>query len=292
MSDFYGLPTGVLENEQLRLEYLASAGPRIVRLALHGKPNLLAELPDFHVETPNGTFHFRGGHRLWRSPESLTETYLPDNEGQIVEKRADGVCLTWPGGGGIAKCIDLRLAPDRAAVTLTHELRNTGARAVTLAPWALTQLRLGGTALLPQPVGIADPQELLHNRILVLWPYTRLEDPRLVLRDDFILIRAIPRPQQVKIGYYNPHGWLAYWLDGTLFRKTFDVQPGASYPDGGCNAESYCKDQFIELESLGPLVTLKPGMSTSLTETWELYSDLEQLFLPPEISAIVKRTER
>jgi hypothetical protein len=156
----------------------------------------------------------------------------------------------------------------------------------------LTQLRLGGTALLPQPVGSADPQGLLHNRILALWPYTRLEDPRLVLRDDFILIRATPSPQPVKIGGYNPHGWLAYWLDGTLFRKTFDVQPGASYPDGGCNAEIYCNDQFVELESLGPLVALKPGMSTRLTETWELYSDLEQLFLPPEISAIVKRTER
>jgi hypothetical protein len=288
MSEFYGLPTGILENAHLRLEYLATAGPRIVRLALPGKANLLAELPESNVETPNGTFYFRGGHRLWRAPESLIETYLPDNDGLIVEKHAAGARLAWPVRGGIAKSIDLRLDPDRAAVTLIHELHNVGAGSVTLAPWALTQFRLGGTAILPQPVGNVDSQGLLHNRILVLWPYTRLHDPRLVLRDDFILVHATPDLPPVKIGYYNPHGWLAYWVDGTLFRKTFDVHPGASHPDAGCNAESYCNDRFVELESLGPLAPLEPGRLTRLTETWELYSDLDQPFLTAGIGAIIK----
>jgi len=292
MSDYYGLPTAVLENSFLRLEYLAGAGPRIVRLAPPGKPNLLAELPDFRVETPNGPFFFRGGHRLWRAPESLAETYRPDNEGQVVEKLADGVRLSWAGGGGITKSIELRLAPDRAALSLLHELHNTTGATVTLAPWALTQFRLGGTAILPQPVGNADPAGLLANRLLVLWPYTRLGDPRLVLRDDCLLIHAAPDAHPVKVGTYNSHGWLAYWLDGTLFRKTFDVRPGASYPDGGCNSESYCNDRFVELESLGPLETLAAGGTARLVETWELYPDLEQDFLPPGVAELVRSLDR
>jgi hypothetical protein len=107
-----------------------------------------------------------------------------------------------------------------------------------------------------------------------LWPYTSINDPRLVLRDDFILIRANANLPPAKIGYYNPVGWLAYWLDGLLFRKMIDVRLGENYPDGGCNAESFCNDRFVELESLGPLRMLEPGSCSRLTETWELYDTL------------------
>ncbi|MER3405907.1 MAG: hypothetical protein C4289_12725, partial [Chloroflexota bacterium] len=62
MPDFYGLPVQVLENQHLRLEFLAEAGPRIVRLFIAGSDdNLLAELPDLKVSTPFGDYYFRGG---------------------------------------------------------------------------------------------------------------------------------------------------------------------------------------------------------------------------------------
>ncbi len=285
MSDFHGLPTGILENDTLRLEYLTTAGPRIVRISPRGLPNLLAELPEATLETPLGIYHFRGGHRLWCAPESLPGTYTPDNDGLKVEEFQDGVRLTGPSEPftGILKMIEIRLSPDRAAVTLQHELRNTGHGSVDLAPWALTMLRLGGTAILPQPAGNVDAYGLLNNRILVLWPYTHIDDPRLILRDDFILIQAIASPPHAKIGYYNPFGWLAYWLEGVLFRKTFTVSANATYPDRGCNVEIYFDNNVIELETLGQLGRLGPGKSFCHTETWEFYNDPDQPFVPPTL---------
>ena len=282
MSNFYGLPIGILENDYIRLEYLTTAGPRIVRFSLQGQPNLLAELPVVHIETPLGTYYFRGGHRFWYAPESMPSTYTPDNDGLKVEEFQGGVRLIGQPepATGIGKMIELSLSPDRAAVTLHHELCNNGHRSVDLAPWTLTMLRLGGTAILPQPTGNANAHGLLNNRILTLWPYTHINDPRLILRDDFILIHAASNLPPVKIGYYNPSGWLAYWLDGILFRKTTDIIAGATYPDSGCNAEIYCDNNVIELESLGALITLKPGDSVLFTEAWELYDKLEQSFLP------------
>jgi len=289
---FYGLPTGILENDHIWLEYLTTGGPRIVRFSAQGESNLLAELPDFFVETTLGPFCFRGGHRLWRSPELMPDTYSPDNDGLVVEKLDNGVRLTQPAETEIAKIVEIRLFPNRAAAILTHRLCNAGSRSVKLSPWAITMFRLGGTVILPQPVGNADPQGLLNNRILALWPYTRINDPRLVLHDDFILIRANPNLPPAKIGYYNPYGWLAYWLDGLLFRKTFDIHPGEIYPDGGCNAESFCNDRFVELESLGPLTMLEPGSCTSLIETWELYDTLNVPFIPDEIREVINKTTR
>ena len=84
-----------------------------------------------------------------------------------------------------------------------------------------------------------------------------------------------------KIGYFNPFGWLAYWLDGVLFRKTFAAQTGSTYPDNNCNAEMYCNHLFVELESLAPLVSLKSGAEVKHIETWDVFDNLD--VLPTEI---------
>ncbi|HSB01937.1 MAG TPA: hypothetical protein VLE49_14905, partial [Anaerolineales bacterium] len=183
--------------------------------------------------------------------------------------------------------MEIRLNPDRPQVILHHELRNDGAWAVEFAPWALTMFRQEGVGIFPQPVGNTDEAGLLSNRQLIVWPYTRLDDPRLHLRDDFILVHATPSLPPIKFGYFNPYGWMGYWLDGVLFVKRFSIQMSASYPDHGCNAESYCNDQFIELETLGPLTKLEPGESVFHTETWEVYTELVSDLIPPEIQKII-----
>jgi hypothetical protein len=288
VSNFQGLPTRILNNGLISLEFLAEAGPRIVRLSAFGKENLFADIPTT-VSTPYGVFFFRGGHRLWLAPETFPRTYIPDNDGISIEELTDGVRLhgSTETETGITKVIEIHLSVDQAAVTLKHILRNDSLWQVELAPWALSMFQLGGTVILPQPVGNTDQNGMLNNRILALWPYTHINDPRLVLRDDYILIHAVPNPSPFKIGYYNPHGWMAYWLNGNLFRKAFELSSGAVYPDGGCNTESYCNGRFVELESLGPLVRLEPSGEVILTETWELYQGLNVPFLSGEICDVL-----
>ena len=290
MGDYFGLSTSILENDLLHLEYLTSAGPRIVRFSAQGDANMFAELPEIGVDTLNGRYYFRGGHRLWRSPELIPETYHLDNDAPVVEKLDGGVRLLQNVPGGISKSIEIKLSRSRAAVTLKHRLTNNGSDRVSLAPWAITMFRQSGTVILPQAVGNTDAAGLLHNRIFVLWPYTQINDQRLDLRDDFILLRAAPSLPPIKLGTFNPHGWIAYWLDGRLFRKSFNVTLGATYPDAGSNSEIYCNDKFVELESLGPLTTLEPGKWISHMETWELYDNLDLPFLPEWIREVIQQT--
>ena len=126
-------------------------------------------------------------------------------------------------------------------------------------------------AVFPQVAGPLDKAGLLPNRNLVLWPYTRLADPRLSLNDDLHLIHAQADAQPVKIGYLNRAGWAAYLTGGVLFVKRWEPCPDAAHVDYGCNCESYCNDRFIEVETLGPLARLEPGQSTSHVEKWELH---------------------
>lgn len=273
----------ILKNDFLQIEYLTNS-LRIMGLTPAGKANMLADISHLApIPTPYGDFHFRGGHRLWHAPEAMPRTYIPDPGELSITDLPDGVSLEAKvePGTGIRKRIEIYLAPDRPFVRLTHTLINDGLWAVELAPWAITQFRLGGTVILPMPVGNADPAGLLHNRQFSLWPYARINDPRLKLNDDFIVFKADALLPPFKLGYFNLHGWVAYWLDGIFFRKTFDVHNSLPHPDNNCNAEIYCNDLFVELESLAPLTRLSPGAAVSHMETWDILDEMNSV--PQEI---------
>ena len=278
MGDFHGLATRIIGNQYLRLEFLAEAGPRIVRLFVaESDENQLAEMPDVKWETPYGEYFVRGGHRLWHAPEAYPRSYIPDNSGLVVQETAAGVRLCQPAEAdtGIRKSIEVRLHADKPALTLVHELRNDGLWPVELAPWAITQLRLGGVAVLPQQIESLDKDGLLPNRHLVLWPYTHWHDPRLQVGDEYLLIQAQPQPDPCKVGCFNRRGWAGYLRQGVFFCKRFEPLADQPHPDLGCNVEVYCNHRFVELETLAPLCRLEPGQSTTHVETWEFYTGLD-----------------
>jgi hypothetical protein len=277
-NDFYGYPVGVLENEYLRLEYLTQAGPRIVRLSLAGSnENLLAETPDVTWETPFGLYHLYGGHRLWHAPEKVGLTSQPDDNGLRVEQFEWGVRLTGARqvAGGLSKRLEVRLQRGRPAVSLLHCLTNQGDEPVELAPWAITQLPLGGLAILPQPTQPIDVDGVQPNRFLVLWPYTRWCDPRLRLGDEMILVDGIFLNEKFKIGYFNRHGWAGYLRQGIFFGKRFETRQGGRYADSGCNLEIYCDQHCLELESLGSLCKLAPGENVEHKEEWIILPEIK-----------------
>lgn len=270
--------TRTLQNDHLQVEYATDA-LRISALTLAGKSNLLVRLPDSaSAETPYGTYYFRGGHRLWHAPEAMPRTYIPDVE-VTVQEQSEGVLLETPteAATGIRKQIKLQLAPSTPSLTLTHTLINDGLWTVELSPWAISQFRLGGTVILPMPVGNSDAAGLLHNRQMSIWPYTRFNDPRVKWNDQYIVFKADPLLPPFKIGYLSQHGWMAYWLDGVLFRKTFEVKAGLPHPDNNCNAELYCNDKFVELETIAPFVQLAPGESIDHIEVWDVFDDINTL---------------
>jgi hypothetical protein len=288
MSDFHGLPTAILKNNQLQLEYLTTAGPRIVGLSFRGSPNLLADIHDVSWETPHGTYFILGGHRLWIAPEIPEITNIPDKSGLQACEFPGGVELIGEHepGSGVRKTLRVELDAAKPIVRLTHTVLNENPGAITIAPWAITMFNLGGTVILPQPIVDADVNSLTDIRLIALWSYTRIGDPRLILRDDFILIRATPGLPRMKIGYSNTAGWLAYWWGGLLFRISFDLLTDATYPDRGCNTESYCDERIVELEVLGPLEKLAPGAASHLVETWELQEGLNASFIPEDLKEL------
>ena len=271
---YQGLNCVALENASLSLLVTQSVGPRILSLRYKGGENLFAELPDFVSVRPDGQlFHFRGGHRLWHAPEAMPRTYALDDDpveitpaegGLLVRQKADAET-------GIEKSLHITLVGDQPRVVVRHTLTNRGPWPIECAPWTITQLRTGGVAILPQS---RNQTEVLPNRSLALWPYTDLTSPQVTWGNRTLLVRA-EMTGPFKVGFPNPRGWLAYWLDGTLFVKHAAFDASAAYYDFGSSSECYCNDKFLELETLAPIHRLEPGGSAEHVETWDLYADVD-----------------
>jgi hypothetical protein len=271
---FLGQECVSLENGTLKLLVTQYIGPRILSLGFVDGENMLAELPEFVTDCPGtGIFHFYGGHRLWHAPEEPSRTYLPDDDPVDISIFENGLKATQQTEAktGLQKSIEIQLAPDSAHITLTHRLTNHGLWDVTCAPWAITQLKTGGTAIYPQ---IKVDTGVLPNRSLTLWPYTDMTNPNAHWGSSYILLQAKMK-SAFKIGFPNPRGWQAYWLNGTLFVKHAKYVANAEYYDSGSSSESYCNDKFIELETIAPIETIPPGGTATHIETWNLYKDIE-----------------
>jgi hypothetical protein len=251
------------------LQVAVDFGPRVLGFRREGGPELFAALgPDVIIDRPDsGVYRFRGGHRLWASPEIPAITYAPDDEPCRVTQEEKTVTVEGPPDrAGLIKRISLRLGDD--GVQVDHELGNGGEVTLEVAPWALSQLALGGIAIVPI-WGPAEEHRLSASGSLVTWPYTDLSDPRVTWHEAAMSVGAEPGPP-FKVGTGPEPGHLGYLLDGHLFTKEVPPAGDDEYPDRGAVGQFYLGDRFCELETLGPLLTLEPGEWADHREVWQI----------------------
>ncbi|MDQ1256337.1 MAG: hypothetical protein QG656_933, partial [Candidatus Hydrogenedentes bacterium] len=165
-----------------------------------------------------------------------------------------------------------------------------------LAPWALTVMAQNGRAVYPQEPFIPHTEYLLAARPMVLWHYTKLNDPRWTWNEKYIQLRQDPKatsPQ--KVGLMNKQGWAAYTLGEVVFIKRFAFDPAATYPDHGCNNETFTNEDMIEVESVGPMTKLAAsGGTVTHDENWFLFKaeiGTEEAELDSKLMPLVKQTE-
>ncbi|HNW84690.1 MAG TPA: hypothetical protein PKH46_04150 [Candidatus Cryosericum sp.] len=262
----------LLTNGTVEVIVTTDVGPRVVRYGLAGGPNVLCEVHEEDGLTGGDTWHTFGGHRLWHAPEASPRSYQPDGRPVAYEVRGDAILLRQDveAATGIQKELEVTLADAGTEVTVLHRLTNCGLWPVRLAAWGITVMAPGGFAVFPQTMRDSG---LLPNRCVALWPYARMDDPRVHWGRRFVALHQDPAVQApFKLGVTNEAGWSAYINEGTAFVERFPWVAGAEYPDFGVNCESYMTDFMLEMETLSPLQTLQPGQSLEHTESWQLFT--------------------
>ena len=91
--------------------------------------------------------------------------------------------------------------------------------------------------------------------------FTDFADPRWILGQDFLQLLQDEKPAgrfpEQMTGLFNPAEWGVHVRGSCIFLKRAAAQPGKQYPDYGCNFEVFTNPDFLELETLGPVVDLQ-----------------------------------
>lgn len=276
-----------LSNDLIDLVVTTDVGPRIIRFGFVDEENEFKEYAAQRGLVGGDEWRIYGGHRFWHGPEVPPRNTFPDNSPIVLEQRGDLVRVIQPveTTTRIQKEVDIALAPGSASVRVTHRLRNLNLWSVELAPWAISVMDTGGTAILPLPPRMSHDENLLPTNTLAMWAYTDLADPRWRLGKSFVLLRQDPtRESPQKVGLMAPAGWIAYARKGHLFVSRVTYLPGATYPDMGSSLETYTDGEMLEVETLGPLAKLEPQGAVEHVEEWYLFKDVPA----PENDADVK----
>lgn len=268
-------------------------GPRVIRFGLIGGDNEFCEGAALTVNSELGEWRIYGGHRLWHSPEGNPRSYSPDNnrvEWSEIENGIKTVQAVEP-WVQLKKEMEITMCPESKEVKVVHKITNCNAWEVEFSVWSLSVMAPGGVEIVPQPTRETG---LLGNRLIALWPYSKMNDSRIYWGDKYIALKQDTRMKEAfKFGIPNEDGWVAYINHGNMFVNRFKHYVDAKYPDFGVSYETYTTDYMLEMESLSPLKKVKPGETAEHIEKWELIPNVALNEINEEnIDKIIKQNIR
>lgn len=274
-----------ISNGEIEAIVTGDVGPRIIRFAFVGGQNLFKEFSDQLGKSEEEKFQLRGGDRVWKAPEDPVATWAPDNVPVEIQITETGLIAREPVEPltKLQKEIEVRMAETGARMTVIHRITNHGLFPLKFSAWALTMMAPGGVAVSGFPPRGKHPINLEATNPLVMWAYTNLADPRWKFTKKYLTLRQDPKnadPQ--KLGMFNASTWAAYLLNGEAFLKRTKADPAKTYPDFGCSFETFTNNEFLEIETLGPLTDVPPGQTVEHAEHWALFRDVKPNSLTDE----------
>ncbi len=268
-----GLKALSIDHGNCRMVILSDFGPRIAFWGKKTGENLL-----FWDSENRGRkeWKLRGGHRVWLTTPGADEsemTYSPDNETCSVEQGEKGLRI-W---GALDKTNMTRRGigieageGDRLYVTSLGE--NAGDMLLSCGLWALTCTLPEEGSSYEFPLGDGSGWDTFKSVQFRKWGPCegRFGDEQFQISRD--KLRVKPAGIQAKQMFCIPKGeGLMLNKKRPNFRKKAVYERQACYPEG-CNWALYIgPDNFmVEMETMGPFTTLKPGEILEHGELWSL----------------------
>ncbi len=261
---------------KMRLIVVVDMGPRIAWFGPASGENLL--FWDSEDRYRRGDWLLKGGHRVWITrpgADECEESYAADNGRAAINLRANTATFTGQPHPlfGIQRGFTIRpIAAD--AIWVENFVVNKSDMLWSGGIWALTCTNPGGGAAYGIPLGDDSAWDSFPVVFFKRWGggHTSLvNDPQLKWTENMLIIN--PRGREAKRALFAPKGVIAMRAprQRCSFLKAVNAVKGASYPCG-CNIAFYIgpKNFMVEMETMSPEMTLKPGERLVSAERWFL----------------------
>ncbi len=273
---FEGLDAIELRTPALRLVAITAKGPRLAFWGRPGGRNLLLWKPGKYFR---GDWELMGGHRLWAArpgADEAEETYAADNRPCTVKTTAKGFTVTGaldPGQKIRRGFTVTAVANNRIA--LDHFVRNESDMLWSGGLWALTCTVPSARTTYTVPLGDGSAWDYATIVSFRTWGGGHggvgFEDPQFRFTDDAMVLK--PSGRENKRMLKADAGIMALHdpAQKLIFAKYSVYQPSGNYPLGTNLALYVGPENFmVEMESMGPAATVKPGDILHHREIWLL----------------------
>ena len=274
---FFGREAYRLFNDQLSITVVPALSGRVMELIVGSRNLLWINQPLLEGRAGGdpafGGWKNWGGYKTWLAPQA----HWPDPEAQsedidsveweVVARTEDsldlrGPIIPWSGvrlGRRIALTPEAQRRGQTLGVSIGETILNASAQPQTWAVWAVAQFPVPGWATFPS-------KDSKRVKTLHASP-PRLDQGRLRFSGN----------SKWKVGALGVEGWGEYRADGwpRAFRAIFPPQAALPHADD-CNLEVWSNSDpgYMELEWLGPIVTLKPGEEWVFETEWAISQPL------------------
>lgn len=270
-----------LSNGEIKALITVDIGPRIIFYGYKGY-NLMYEDINRKVQKSGEffdknfkageTWYAYGGHRLWRADEDLG-SYEPDNYPVKVERLENGAIFT-PALQAYTKlqAVTKIIMQEDGEIEITQSYTNKDDVTKTLSLWGITAVRQGGVEVIP----LNDKDTgLLPSQNFVYWSYDDKKDKRFSISSKYAVLKQNKNNEKAfKVSLYNHFGWSGYFVGKYFYLRKFDVID-AVHTDYQSNYETYVSGDYLEMEVMGPQVTLAPEQSATMVERFKAYKGAE-----------------
>ncbi len=206
-----------------------------------------------------------GGDKLWPAPEKAwgwpPDWQLDRGPCQVEAGAAPGslrLVGTASQRHGIRFEREITLAPEGSRLDIVDTAVNVSDKPLTASIWDVTQARADCVGFVPLGRGAA------YHRGEGQQPDAQWQQV-----DDMLLMKPMGG-KSGKMFISGTPGWLGCRRGDIIYLKSFSISPTPP-PGPETPREFYINDTgYVELEIVGPATELKPGATTSITETWRL----------------------
>jgi hypothetical protein len=265
-----------MSNGSVSIVVVTEIGGRIMEYSLDGQNVLWRNVSELGQIYPlSNELHNYGGCKVWLTPEDqwsaakdpiidfgrVNVERLQSPKGLPILRVIGGPSLV--SGGLIIREISM---DDSGAVTFKQTLRNISSKPIEYGLWDITQISC--PSLIAFPIR---SDSRFDDGVQYIVAESK-NSKQFSVRDGMAITNYAG--EFGKIGADSNGPWMIGFEGNLAFVKQFGAMvKGGDYPDGGCSVEVYTADarqNYMQMELLGPLTTLQPGGETSLIEHWQL----------------------
>jgi hypothetical protein len=265
-----------LINDSVRLVLEPNLGGRVLAYELNGKNVLYVDdSQDGKVYEPGKFIHPSGG-RSDIGPERTIPAhpalFLGRWEARVTGEREAEMTSQKDTATGVQLIRKYKLAKTGSRLEFTQVIKNISKTTKSYCHWSRTFVKGNGISL-----SLLSPESRYPKGYLIYGPgkimnFMPDDEANIHIREGILEITG--PPSQPKIVTDSYAGWLAYVTrDNQLFIKKYPVFPLRNY--GEIAASTACvfyKEQYCEIEPIGPMETIAPGKEVSFTEYWYLFN--------------------